>query len=140
MKIKISYDELPCEVFKEDFPIKYRVSGDYVGCVDNDNNKIPLKEKMISKIRADGMKIEKLIYYLACIDFYSEDNYTGFDLLNFHSQDVCATLYFHSDIKNEHEVKIFNRDIPILIRRCIEIYNLDKSLIYNMIENMLPYA
>ena len=86
-----------------------------------------------------GMKIEKLIYYLACIYFYSEDNYTGFDLLNFHSQDVCATLYFHSDIKNveyEHEVKIFKRDIPILIRRCIEIYNLDKSLIYNMLEEM----
>lgn len=62
MKIKISYDELPCEVFKENFPIKYRVSGDYVGCVDKDNNKILLKEKMISKIRADGMKIEKLIY------------------------------------------------------------------------------
>lgn len=143
MKIKISYDELPCEFFKEDFPIKYRVSGDYVGCVDKDNNKIPLKKKMISKIRADGMKIEKLIYYLACIDFYSEDNYTGFDLLNFHFQDVCATLYFHSDIKNveyEHEVKIFKRDIPILIRRCIEIYNLDKSLIYNMIGEMSPYA
>lgn len=69
MQIKISYDEIPCEVFKEDFHIKYRVSGDYVGCVDNDNNKIPLKEKMISEIRADGMKIEKLIYYLACIDF-----------------------------------------------------------------------
>lgn len=37
MKIKISYDELPCEVFKEDFPIKYRISGDYAEiCFDKD--------------------------------------------------------------------------------------------------------
>lgn len=140
MKIKISYDELPCEVFKEYFPTKYYVSADYVGCVDNDNNKIALNKKMISKIRADGMKIEKLIYYLACIDFYSEDDYIGFDLLNFHSEDVRATLYFHSDVEYEHEVKIFKRDIPILIRRCIEIYNLDKSLIYNMLGEMSHYA